>query len=97
MLSNPEDRESRKFTDEEKANILQKQFASVFTHVPILTSRTNSRIADYTFTVDMCDQGRTSRLGTPLSRGGGAGVEKPEGPSALQLTTNHQYKKINWT
>ena len=51
-----EDRESMKFTDDEKANILQKQFASGFTHDPaggilILTSRTNSRIAE--ITVDM--------------------------------------------
>ena len=47
-----------KFTDEEKANILQKQFASVFTHesagdIPILTSRTNSRITDLEIMVDM--------------------------------------------
>ena len=40
-----------KFNDEEKGDILQKQFASVFTHEPagglsILSSRTNSRIAD---------------------------------------------------
>ena len=33
LLSNPEDRESAKFTDEEKAIILEKQFASVFTHM----------------------------------------------------------------
>ena len=36
LQSNPEDRESMKFTDEGKANILQKQFASVFTHLDAL-------------------------------------------------------------
>ena len=55
LLSNPEDRDSMKFTDE--ANILQKQFASVFTHepggMPILTPRTNSRIADLEITGEM--------------------------------------------
>ena len=34
LLSNPEGRASMKFTEEEKANILQKQFASIFTHEP---------------------------------------------------------------
>ena len=58
MLSNQEDRASMKFTDEEKANILQKQFASVFIDepaggIPILTSRTNSRIADLVIMIDM--------------------------------------------
>ena len=58
LLSNPEDKESMKFTDEEKANLLQKQFTSVFTHepagqIPILASRTNSRIAYLKITVDM--------------------------------------------
>ena len=32
LLGNPEDRASTKFTDKEKANILQKKTASVFTH-----------------------------------------------------------------
>ena len=58
LLSNPEDKESMKFTDEEKANLLQKQFTSVLTHEPagqirILASRTNSRIAYLKITVDM--------------------------------------------
>ena len=35
LSSNPDDRESMEFIDEEKANILQKQFASVFTHEPV--------------------------------------------------------------
>ena len=34
LLENPKDKNSIKFSDEEKANILQKQFASVFTREP---------------------------------------------------------------
>ena len=46
LLENPEDKSTMKFWDEEKANILQKQFCSVFTRepegdVPSIPSRRN--------------------------------------------------------
>ena len=34
LLEDPENKSSMKFTDEEKANILQKQFSSVYTNEP---------------------------------------------------------------
>ena len=34
LLQDPNDKSSMKFTDEEKANILQTQFSSVYTHEP---------------------------------------------------------------
>ena len=51
LLSNPKDKNSIKFTDEEKANILQEQFSSVFTHerpgeIPKIDSRTSTEITD---------------------------------------------------
>ena len=49
LLSNPKDEDSLKFDDEEKANILQDQFSSVFTkecekEIPLFRSRTTYRI-----------------------------------------------------
>ncbi len=51
LLSNPKDKESMKFKDEEKANILLKQFSSVFTkeeqgEIPRINSRTNRKVSN---------------------------------------------------
>ena len=58
LLQDPQNKDSMKFTDEEKANILQKQFASVFTNepngmAPTMRSRTNSTIEMIQVTVEM--------------------------------------------
>ena len=50
LLSNINDKNSLKFDDEEKVNILQNQFSSVFTHepegdIPRIASRTDSSIS----------------------------------------------------
>ena len=49
LLENKEDRNSLVFEDEKKANLLQKQFSSVFTkepldHIPSITTRTAAKI-----------------------------------------------------
>ena len=48
LLSNPKDKDSMKFKDEEKAKILLKQFSSVFTHekpgeIPRIQNRTSKK------------------------------------------------------
>ena len=42
LFENPKDKSSLKHDDHEKANILQKQFCSVFTHEPKGEQRTKS-------------------------------------------------------
>ena len=58
LLSNPEDKESLKFDDLEKANILQDQFSSVFTNetdtdIPILQSRTPFTVENLLITAEI--------------------------------------------
>ena len=58
MLENAENKDSLKFDDKAKANILQKQFASVFTQekggdIPELDKRTNMQISNLVITEDM--------------------------------------------
>ena len=57
-LSNINDTNSLKFDDEEKVNILQNQFSSVFTHepegdIPRIASRTDSSISGLYVTEEM--------------------------------------------
>ena len=58
LLLDPEDKDSLKFDDKEKANILQDQFFSVFTqescsNIPRLPPRTLSTISDVHITKEM--------------------------------------------
>ena len=58
LLENNNDITSTKFDDKEKANILQKQFSSVFTResdndIPVIEKRTNLIIKDLTATEEM--------------------------------------------
>ena len=58
LLANVKDKTSSKFTDVEKANILQYQFSSVFTHgpegeLPSFSTRTSESIFDILITEDM--------------------------------------------
>ena len=58
LLENDHDKDSTRFDDREKANILQKQFASVFTHepegeIPRLEKRTDAHICDLLITEEM--------------------------------------------
>ena len=59
LLENVSDKESIKFSDEDKANILQKQFSSVFIReaddgsVPLLARRTEASILNVPITNDM--------------------------------------------
>ena len=78
LLEDPKDKDSMKFTDEEKANILQRQFSSVFTNepdgdVPTIPQRTNTRIWTVDVTVEMvvaevCKMKSNKRSGLNLSR-----------------------------
>ena len=59
LLSKINDKNSQKFDDEEKANILQNQFSSVFTHepegkIPRIASRTDSSISGLYVTERWC-------------------------------------------
>ena len=61
LLENNLDPQSTKFDDKEKANILQKQFASVFTkepdgEIPQLERRTETTITDIIITEAMVEQ-----------------------------------------
>ena len=58
LLEDVKNKSSLRFKDKEKANILQKQFSSVFTKepegaTPIIDKRTNSVLQDISITVDM--------------------------------------------
>ena len=58
LLSNINNKNSLKFDDQEKANILQNQFSSVFTHepecdMPRIASRTDSSISGLYVTEEM--------------------------------------------
>lgn len=58
LLADPKDKNSMKFTDAEKANILLNQFSSVFTResngqIPILERRTDSVLSDLIITDEM--------------------------------------------
>ena len=58
LLSDPNDKDSLKFDDQEKANILQDQFSSVFTQetntdIPILAPRTSTVITNIHVTEEM--------------------------------------------
>ena len=58
LLADTKDKDSLRFTDEDKANILQKQFSSVFTKepegtIPTITKRTNSVISELRVTEEM--------------------------------------------
>ena len=58
LLQDPKDKSSMKFTDEEKANILLKQFTSVFTceppgDVPTMPSRTKAILKEIVITAEM--------------------------------------------
>ena len=58
LLANVKDKTSTKFTDDEKANILQDQFSSVFTRepedeLPSFSNRTMANIFDIHITEDM--------------------------------------------
>ena len=51
LLGNPNNKDSMKFTDEDKASILLKQFSSIFTHeengdIPRIESRTDNTISE---------------------------------------------------
>ena len=57
LLENEKDKGLLRFDDKDKANILQKQFSSVFTHetddkVPSIPDRTDSFILDVNITED---------------------------------------------
>ena len=61
LLENNKDLESTRFDDKEKANILQKQFSSVFTHepdndIPKLDKRTDASITDLPVTEKMVER-----------------------------------------
>ena len=61
LLENNSDSQSTKFDDKDKANILQKQFASVFTkepdgEIPQLERRTDTTINDIVITEEMVKQ-----------------------------------------
>ena len=58
LREDPKDAKSMKFTDEEKANILQKQFSSVYTSepegdAPTIPVRTSATLEDIFITVEM--------------------------------------------
>ena len=58
LLADIKDKDSLRFTDEDKANILQKRFSSVFTKepegtIPTITKRTNSVISELRVTEEM--------------------------------------------
>lgn len=58
LLADKNDKESLKFDDVEKANILQKQFSSVYTHepegeIPTIDRRTDKRISDLYISEEM--------------------------------------------
>ena len=58
LLENVKDQDSLKFDDKDKANILQKQFSSVFTkeqvgELPSITNKTDNRIQDCAVSVEM--------------------------------------------
>ena len=58
LLENNKDKASTKFKDLEKANILQKQFSSVFTHepegeMPLLSNRSEASICHFNVTEEM--------------------------------------------
>ena len=58
LLENPDDKSSLKHDDHEKAEILQRQFCSVFTHepdgdIPEFPSRTENRVSDLILSEDM--------------------------------------------
>ena len=58
LLENNKDKTSTKFKDLEKANILQKQFSSVFTHepegeMPLLSNRSEASICHFNVTEEM--------------------------------------------
>ena len=58
LLAEPKDIESMKFDDKEKADVLLKQFSSVFTRepegeIPIIKSRTETNISTMVITVEM--------------------------------------------
>ena len=57
-MENVKDQDSLKFDDKDKANILQKQFSSVFTkeqvgELPSITNKTDNRIQDCAVSVEM--------------------------------------------
>ena len=61
LLNNPKDKESMKFTDKDKADILQRQFSSVFIHepngtVPTIPRRTDKEIRMIEVTVAMVEE-----------------------------------------
>ena len=61
LLQNKDDKNSMKFRDEEKANILQNQFSSVYVRepegeIPKLSSRTVTNISDLNVTSEMVKQ-----------------------------------------
>ena len=58
LLSNPADKDSLKFEDSEKANVLQAQFSSVFTKepegsVPRIPRRCQPKLLDFIVSDDM--------------------------------------------
>ena len=58
LLSDPKDADSMKFSDTEKAEILLKQFSSVFTQerngeIPRIPTRTQTNISDLEITIQM--------------------------------------------
>lgn len=58
LLENEKDKDSMKFSDKEKANILQKQFCSVFTNesennIPTLSCKTDASVSTLNITSDM--------------------------------------------
>ena len=62
LLESVTDKKSLKFDDSEKANILQRQFCSVFTQepdgdLPYFEERTNKVIDDFNITLDMVTKG----------------------------------------
>ena len=61
LLSDPKDKSSMKFTDEEKANILLQQFSSVFTRepdgdAPTLPRRTDAILETILVTAGMVEE-----------------------------------------
>ena len=58
LLENIEDKNSLVFDDEKKANLLQKQFSSVYTNepldeIPLIEKRTNKTVKDVNITAEM--------------------------------------------
>ena len=96
LLGNIKDKSSMDFKDEEKANILQKQFSSVFTREPLgeistLCSKTNKSIHILRVTEDMVKEEISAINGVNGNKSCGADDIHPR---LLKELTNHISRPI---